>query len=156
MLARLGPPTKIAVESTTALGDWHATALFWRPQVMLAVNDITRLPVLVPLAPARTVVDRFGNNVAAVLTALDIDPAVIERERSAMRSHQIATTADRSVVGSLNEAAFFADVHRDDHPMSDGWLIVLSLRLAGIPCGPLRKSTSFPDLETQKVLAADR
>ena len=33
-------------ESTTLLGAWHATALSWRPQVVLFVNDRT---LLVPL-----------------------------------------------------------------------------------------------------------
>jgi hypothetical protein len=42
-------------ESTTLLGEWYATALFWRPQVALLVNEPTLLPVLIPLAPGTTV-----------------------------------------------------------------------------------------------------
>jgi hypothetical protein len=38
--------------STTALGDWFATALFWRPHVALLVNRRTLLPVYLELAPA--------------------------------------------------------------------------------------------------------
>ncbi len=32
--------------STTALGDWYATVLFWRPQLALFVNEPTLLSVL--------------------------------------------------------------------------------------------------------------
>jgi hypothetical protein len=35
--------------STTVLGDWFATALFWKPQVALLVNHRTLLPVFRPL-----------------------------------------------------------------------------------------------------------
>jgi hypothetical protein len=44
--------------STTLLGDWFATALFWKPQVALLVNERTLLPVFMPLAPAATLPDR--------------------------------------------------------------------------------------------------
>ena len=40
LLSRLGPSTLGAgEESTTLLGDWYATAMFWRPQVALLVNE---------------------------------------------------------------------------------------------------------------------
>lgn len=47
---RLGRPTLREVEAaaTTLLGEWYATALFWRPQVALLVNEPTLLPVLMP------------------------------------------------------------------------------------------------------------
>jgi hypothetical protein len=44
--ASLPPPT-------TALGNWYATALFWKPQLALLVNERTLLPVLMPLRPLR-------------------------------------------------------------------------------------------------------
>jgi hypothetical protein len=34
-------------------------ALFWKPQVVLLVNEKTLLPVLMPLAPARNLMARF-------------------------------------------------------------------------------------------------
>ncbi|MGH3826906.1 MAG: DUF6933 domain-containing protein, partial [Pseudonocardiaceae bacterium] len=55
LLDRLDPPGPDAgPASTTLLGDWYATALFWRPQVALLVSEVTLLPVLMPLAPAAT------------------------------------------------------------------------------------------------------
>ncbi len=42
------------------LGDWFATALFWKPQAMLLVNQRTLLPVVVPLAPTEFISTRKG------------------------------------------------------------------------------------------------
>ncbi len=53
--------------STTLLGDWFATALFWKPQVALLVNERTLLPVFMPLAPAATLLDRMPDAIASVL-----------------------------------------------------------------------------------------
>ena len=56
------PPTDAPaseVASTTALGDWYATILFWRPQVALFVNERTLLPVLMPFGPGASTLERF-------------------------------------------------------------------------------------------------
>lgn len=67
-LDRVGRPTApLGERSTTVLGSWYATAWFWRPQVALYVSEATLLPVLVPFAPAATVVDRFAVALAQVL-----------------------------------------------------------------------------------------
>jgi hypothetical protein len=54
-----GPAPTPDDQSTTALGDWYVTVLFWGPHVALFVNESTLLPVLVPFAPAATVTARF-------------------------------------------------------------------------------------------------
>ena len=41
------------------LGNWYAKAIFSKPQVALFVNERTLLPVLMPLAPASNLVERF-------------------------------------------------------------------------------------------------
>ncbi|MGO8884386.1 MAG: DUF6933 domain-containing protein [Streptosporangiaceae bacterium] len=65
LLDRLGPPTLTAGQaSTTLLGDWYATAWFWRPQVALLGSEVTLLPVLMPLAPAATLLQRLGPELA--------------------------------------------------------------------------------------------
>lgn len=43
-------------DSTTLLGNWYATALFWRPQLVQLVNELTLLPVLMPPASSSSVV----------------------------------------------------------------------------------------------------
>jgi hypothetical protein len=132
-------PNQASPEPTTQLGSWYATALFWKPQVVLFVNEPTLLPVLVPLAPAATVIERFPGFVAEMLHELDIPRPIIDTELAEMSEHVVAKTANRSVVGMLNEFSFlgerFLDVGTD--------LRLLSLRLADVPCGPLYKSTSY-------------
>jgi uncharacterized protein DUF6933 len=52
-----------------------------------------------------------------------------------MRERRLAKTANRSVVGIMNEFAFLASAYRQDTPAPD--LLALAIRLAGMPCGPL-------------------
>lgn len=150
LLDRCGGPSASEARTTTLLGDWYATALFWRPQVALFVNERTRLPVLVPLAPAASVVSRFVDDAARVLAGLGLDPRFVDAEATEMSEHCLAKTASRSVIGTMNDFAFLAKVHRDEGEADD--LIGLSLRLAQTPCGPLEVSTGFPDLEVRAMV----
>jgi hypothetical protein len=138
-------------EPTTQLGNWYATALFWKPQVVLFVNEPTLLPILVPLAPASSVIERFPGFVAEMLHELDIPQTIIDTELAAMTDHVVAKTANRSVVGMLNEFSFLGGqfLHRETN------LLMLSLRLADVPCGPLYKSTSFPNSEVRLRLLGE-
>ena len=134
-----GPAAAEGDQSTGALGDWFATALFWKPQVVLAVNARTFLPVFFPLAPATTLLERLSDEIAKVLALHGVDKATIEAERAAMSDVRIAPTNDRSVVGVMNEFAFLGE------HFFEGDLTELSLRLAGTPVGPLRAGDGFPD-----------
>jgi len=146
-----GISPKEPVASTTVLGDWYATALFWRSQVALFVNETTRLPVFVPLAPGITVVERFVGQAALVFAALGLDPRFVDAEVAQMSEHRVAKTISRSVVGSMNDFAFLAEAHRGQREADE--LVVLSARLANTPVGPLRASTGFPDLEVRALVA---
>jgi hypothetical protein len=137
--------------STTALGDWYANVLFWKPQVVLFVSEATLVPVLVPLAPAATVIDRFVNQLSVVLSVLDIDPGFATAELTGMHEHQIATTANRIVVGVMNEFRYLAEVDRGASPSVD--LLRISLWLAGTPLGPLQRRLGFPDRELAALVA---
>lgn len=119
--------------------------LFWKPQAVLFVNEPTLLPVLVPLAPATTALDRLPDAVARVLADLGISGTIIDTELAAMNEHVVTKTANRSLIGMLNEFSFL--VERFNNPGTD--LHVLSMRLADMPCGPLSKSTSFPNSEAR-------
>jgi hypothetical protein len=142
LLDRIGGPTLGAGEqSTTLLGQWYATALRWRPQVALMVNETTLLPVLMPLAPAATLPARAGDQIAAVLAAHGVPGPTIAAELEQMRQWRTAATANRSVVGVMNEFTFLADAWRDGHVD----LLALALRLAATPCGPLYSTHGSPD-----------
>jgi Domain of unknown function (DUF6933) len=151
LLDRLGPPTS-AVEqaSSTLLGDWYATAWFWHPQVALLVSEVTLLPVLVPLAPAATLLQRFGSQLAAVLDAHGTPAEFIDAELQEMDEVRLGNTASRSVVGMMNEFTYLADAWRQDEPD----LLALAVRLAATPCGPLYKRHISPDRELAALVAA--
>jgi hypothetical protein len=73
------------------------------------------------------------------------------REVGGMSEAAYAKTASRSVVGSMNDFAFMADVARV-HGRGDD-LVALSVDLADTPCGPLRKGHEFPDREVEAIVA---
>jgi hypothetical protein len=151
LLDRIGPPNLGEGEqSTTLMGQWYATAVFWKPQVALFVNEPTLLPVLMPLAPAATLMARFPQQVAAVLAAHGTPDAVLDEELRQMRDRRIAKTANRSVVGIMNEFTFLAETYRGDSPAPD--LLALAMRLATTPCGPLYSKHVSPDRELDAML----
>jgi hypothetical protein len=151
--------------SATALGAWYATLLRWRRPVALLVNEPTLLPLLMPLAPARTLLARIPGAVAELLAAHRLPAPFIDAERAAMAEARLAPTANRSVVGVLNEFTFLADVHRADLRRAGvdradaradpSGLLELSLQLAATPLGPLYKRHVTPDRELA-ALVADR
>ena len=144
-----GAPAVDGDESTTALGDWFANALFWRPQVALLVNSRTLLPVFMELAPAATLLHRAPAAIEAVLRRHGVDDLFLTAERDAMSEVRIAPTNDRSVVGVMNEFAFhgewlFKEGQRD--------LEALSVRMASLIAGKL--SNGSPDRELAAVLGS--
>ena len=147
-----GPVAADGAASTTILGDWFATALFWRPQVALLVNQRTFVPVFMPLAPAATLLDRTPPAIAAVLRRLGADDAFVDAELVEMREGRIAPTNDRSVVGVMTGFALHGEMrsHLDAGTLED-----LAVDLAGTPLGPLRDRTGFPDSELAAVLGIE-
>ncbi len=104
LLDRLGPPTlQNGEESTALLGQWYATAVFWKPQIALLVNEPTLLPVLMPLAPTATLPTRIGQQIITVLAAHGVPDTILDEERQHMRDCRTAKTANRSVLGVMNE-----------------------------------------------------
>jgi hypothetical protein len=154
-LDRVGRPAVEAIgPSTTALGAWYATALFWKPQVALFVNELTLLPVLAPFAPAATVVDRFPADLATVLEAHGISRDFVDHELAEMSEHQLAKTRSRSVLGVMNEFVHLGNAYRHEDGVSD--LVTLSLWLAEVPCGPLFERNVSPDRELAVLVAQRR
>jgi hypothetical protein len=147
-LDRVGEPTVTADDvSTTLLGDWYATVLRRRSPVALFVNETTLLPILTRLAPARTLLRRFPAAVTTVLTAHGLDPAFVEDEISQTFPVTLAPTANRSVVGIMNEFTFLAE-----HAPTDD-LVEQAMVLARTPCSPLYKRHVSPDRELRALVA---
>ncbi|MCH8043840.1 MAG: hypothetical protein IID44_08980 [Planctomycetes bacterium] len=138
-------------EPTTALGNWYATAVFWRPQVALFVNERTLFPVLMPLAPAATLMERFPVSLQQTLEARKVASDFTESEIAAMADGRYARTASRSVLGSMNDFVYLAKSYREHRGVSD--LIVLSLILSETPCGPLYERHVSPDRELDALVS---
>lgn len=150
-LDRLGRPGPTEATSSGRLGDWYANVWFWRPQVALFVNSTTLLPVIVPLAPATSVIVRFPAAFAEVATCIGVEPSAIDDEMAEMATWTLAKTASRSVLGVMSEFAYLADNYRERHDPVD--LVELSLWLAQVPCSPLYPSHGVPDLELRAHFA---
>lgn len=135
------------------LGRWYATTPPWRPQVALFVHATTLLPVLMPLAPAASVLDRFPARLADILELHGVPRPVIEREVVPLDHHSLLATASRSVVGVMNEFIHLANAYRNPDGAAD--LDPLTMRLAQTPCGPLYKTHISPDRELAALLASE-
>ena len=114
------------------------------------MNEATLLPVVVPLAPARTLLARLPAAITEVLGAHHVPPEVVEAERAAMSPVRLVPTANRSVVGVMTELAYLAG------PGTFGprELLGLSLQLATTPLGPLYSRHVSPDRELAALVAA--
>ena len=144
-----GPAVTPGDTSTTVLGAWYASVLRWRRPAALFVNERTLLPLVMPLAPARTLLTRFPDALAELLAAHRVPAPLIDSEHAEARDHRLAPTANRSLVGVMNEFAFLADLDRVGQPD----LMRVSMRLATTPCGPLFQRHISPDRELAALIA---
>lgn len=135
----------------TMLGSWYATVLLWKPQLVLLVNEITLLPVLMPLAPARNLSERFTGQLANVLAAHDVPQQFIDHELAQMNEVHYAKTSNRSVVGIMNQFTYLAEGYSEYLETID--LLALSLRLSETPCSPLYKGAISPDRELRRLVS---
>lgn len=148
------PPAGADDESSTALGDWYANVLFWRPQAVLLANTRTLLPVFVPLAPAAALLDRIPEAIATQLRLHGASDEFVAAELAAMGDIRVAATNDRSVLGVMNEYAYQGELMVKLDRMTD--LDEVSLRLSGLLVGPLMRRGGTPHDELAAVLGVDR
>lgn len=108
LLARL----KVASDAdppapTNVLGDWTANLIhLGRWQLVLAVNDRTRLGVAIDAAPAATVGQRVTDAIGESLRNLGIPDVQVRAELAAMDPLIISAKGDRSVLGTLTRYRF--------------------------------------------------
>lgn len=147
------PRSVDADRSTTRLGDWYVNVLFWKPQVALFVSETTLLPVLVPFAPAATLLDRFPTALLANLQAHEVPRTFTDAELDEMHERRLTKTANRSVVGVMNEFRFLGEIYFHEDGETD--LVALSMRLADTPCSPLYTRHISPDHELAALVASN-
>jgi hypothetical protein len=136
--------------STTALGDWYCKLVRVGPrQLALFTSDRSLLCVVVPARGLKTDInDRLSEGLGAVLRALSVAPAAISRELHEMREYEVAGTANRSVLGSMNDFAVAVQYRLDGRASLP--LVALALELAGTPCAPL--DYEFPAVVARQAL----
>ncbi len=125
----------IAQDSTNALGDWYCQLLHTRPkQLVLAVSERSRLPVVFPVAGHFPFEGKLQAAVGSTLLALGVPMHVVTAEQDKMRPTAYAKTMNRSVLGSINEYTFpLLDFLAENND-----LMAATLWLAQTPCGPLK------------------
>ena len=145
LLDRVNQPIRPPVEEPTpTLGNWYATAIFWKPRhVALLMNERTLLPLFMPLAPASSLLSRFPDHLADVLEAIGVPREVVEGEIALMGEGSYSKTASRSRLGSMNDFVRLAGYYRADGQAQD--LLALSVHMAQTPCGPLFETYTCPD-----------
>jgi hypothetical protein len=135
-----------------ALGDWYANIIFTRVgHYVLLVSERSRLPVLLTARDLHSLPTRFIQTLADLLADLDVPTHQIDREIGAMQPLFFGKTANRSVLGTLNDNVFLAK-----HYLASGELSVVDVTrvLARAPCLPLE--SIFPIDETRRLLANPR
>ncbi len=139
LLKRIGrkPGSPIlAVEPTTALGDWHANILFFdRAQAILFTNDNSRLAVVAPARDARNLGKHLSVALAELLEHLGIPPEWIQAEVSEMAELSVGPTRSRSLLATMNDYAF--QIEGRFHQWGGFFPLQMSLDLSGCPSGPL-------------------
>jgi hypothetical protein len=123
---------------TTVLGDWYATLIITRPaHLVLCVSERSLLPVVFVAAPLAGLLPRFRDSVGSMLRAVGIGERAMVEELTEMADIAIAPTANRSVLGAINDLRrmlpFELDVTQS--------LQEAALRLAEAPFGPIGMRT---------------
>ena len=112
LLARLKQTDNMtAVESTTRLGDWYGNILqLGRRQQLLFISERSRLPVVIPIREGKRLAEIFPDAVCEVLSNVGVAATDVADERSRMSEIVFGRTRNRSLLGTLNDFAFMAQV----------------------------------------------
>lgn len=151
LLTRIGTSPHGEIErSASRMGDWSAHIfIIRRQQLVLAVNQTTFLPVLLPVAPAKTISARLPGAIEQMLRALGIDERTIAEEVKMMGTCVLAATNSRQVLGVINDFGWLLEAFLDGRPLLD-----VALHLARTPCGPL--GMKHPSEVTRELLGRPR
>ena len=151
LLDRVKQPVEAPVSHpTTVLGNWYANVVFLKPQLVLLVNERTLFPVVMPLAPASTLMKRFPDSLREILEARGIPAEFIGFETGAMAEGRYAKTNSRSILAVMNDFVYHLKWRHDGRGITDP--LWLGLELSQTPSGPLRDRHGFPDRELDAVV----
>ncbi|MDO8431195.1 MAG: hypothetical protein Q7S58_02165 [Candidatus Binatus sp.] len=137
LLKRLGAEAIVdPLSPTNRLGNWYANLVFVRHvPLIICISERSLLPVIVEARGASSFSPRFHDAARSVLQGIGAG-AIVGREVREMGSFAIGVTANRRVLGSLNDLALLARFEIEDNPSID--LVTLAVKLAETPCSPLK------------------
>jgi len=154
LLDRGAPKPLIApVPPTTVLGDWYANIVFARPeQLVVCISERTLLPVIVKAKDISHLPQRVAAATAVILREIGVPQQDADAEFAEMKEGYLASTADRHVLGSLNDFVFHFQHGAGSH--ADLSIFARTLRLARMPCATLEYA--YPTEATLAAFAASR
>jgi hypothetical protein len=99
------------VESTTRLGDWYGNILrIGRRQHLLFISERSRLPVVLPIREVKRLDTVFPDAVCERLAVIGVAAGNIADERARMSEIAFSRTKNLSLLGTLNDFAFMAQL----------------------------------------------
>jgi len=90
------------------------------------------LPVLLPTAPAKSLLPRFTEAAGEMLMALGVARQKVLSGMGAMNDYISAPTNERRVLGTINDFGRMLEVYLDGRPLPE-----VALHLVEAPCSPI-------------------
>jgi hypothetical protein len=121
LLARLKQTDALpVVESTTRLGDWYGNIpRIDRRRHLLFISKRSRLPVVIPIREGKRLAEVFPDAVCEVLGHVGVAVADIAEERARMSEVAFGRTRNRSLLGTMNDFVFMAQVGSARRPQPE-------------------------------------
>lgn len=141
--------------STAKLGDWYAKGvIIRRKHFVICVSETTRLAVVLDGAPYETFPSRLPDQVAKLLGSYGVSKEKIAEEQDHMSEIFIGKTANRSIVGTLNEYCFLLRVQEEHDPKRFKTNLDRSLSLSKTPS--LVMEPGFPEDVVRQIFSRPR
>ena len=148
LLKQLGGVAASEPRPSGRLGDWDARVVATRPRhLVLCTNERTLLCVVVPLAPARELPQRFAVAAESLIRRIPAPANLLAHEIRALEEIHVGRATNRSVGSSMTHFGYAVETWLESRPLD---LDALSLWLCDTPCFPL--STTWPWLEAELVV----
>lgn len=142
-------PLKDPGLSSTALGDWYANVIYVERQpLVLTVNEKSLLPLLIPARDLDQLPGHLIRTLIEKLQRMVLPETVIRQEIARMEPFSYGNTANRSVLGTMNEFASMLKYASKSHP--DWGLVDMMDWLGNTLCSPL--GYKYPSEKAEEIL----
>jgi hypothetical protein len=159
-LAATLPTTTLGGEtSDTALGDWFVNRfVIDRRPLLLLLSEKSLLPILTPARNVSDLPEALPELVTRRLRRLGVDPAAIDRERTAMSPVMTGRTNSRSVMGFMVDFAKVIPYYLEAGAWDDSTLPFVEAKLAETPChaGKRLSEVIWPARAAASLLGSSR